>query len=393
MNEKARVGHRILIVQYAGDYAEARERLANGGSETYFAQRHSVDAIARLAALGHEVSVVVAMTASAYERALAPGLVAVGLGFASHGEGMEEAVLQYAQRFQPTHLLLRTPMTGVLRWAIGRRLDVLVTLADSFGTGFRSWAKSRWLVWLLNRPQVTWVANHGVTSSRSLVRLGVAANKVIPWDWPHVQRPEQMAPKTLPARPGAWRALFVGAVSEAKGVGDALRAIALLKAQGVAVSLDVVGAGDDFAPLASSLGIVDRVRFVGRLPNSAVIGAMRAADAVLVPSRKEYPEGFPLTIYEALCSRTPLVVSDHPMFVEKLRADTSAIIFRAGDASGLAAAVRRLFETPALYAALSSNAAAAWDDLQVPAEWSSLVEAWLRADPAIRNNAWSHRTY
>ena len=393
MNDKARVRHRILVVQYAGDYAEAWQRLANGGSETYFAQRHSVDAIARLAAIGHQVAVVVAMTDSAYERPMVPGLEAVGLGFDSHDKRMEAAVLQYAQRFRPTHLLLRTPMTQVLHWAVRRKIDVLVTLADSFGTGFRSWARHRWLVWLLNRLEVTWVANHGVTSSRSLVRLGVSANKVVPWDWPHVNRPDQMTPKTLPVRDGAWRAIFVGAVSEAKGVGDALRAIALLKAQGVAVSLDVVGAGDDFTEFASSLGIVDQVRFLGRLPNSAVIAAMRAADGVLVPSRKEYPEGFPLTIYEALSSRTPLVVSDHPMFVEKLRADVSAVIFEAGDAVGLATAVRRLFETPDLYASLSINAAAAWRDLQVPTEWSELVEAWLGADPAIRDCAWSNRTY
>ena len=71
MSESTRVGHRILIIQYAGDYAEAWQRLADGGSETYFAQRHSVDAVARLAALGHEVCVVVAMTTSAYERTMA----------------------------------------------------------------------------------------------------------------------------------------------------------------------------------------------------------------------------------------------------------------------------------------------------------------------------------
>ena len=141
MNEKTRVGHRILIVQYAADCAEASERLADGGSETYFAQRHSVDAVARLASLGHEVSVVVAMTASACEKTMAPGLVAVGLGFNSHDrKGMETAVVRYTQKFLPTHVLLRTPMVKVLHWAVRRRIDVLVTLADSFGIGFKSWA-------------------------------------------------------------------------------------------------------------------------------------------------------------------------------------------------------------------------------------------------------------
>jgi len=33
---------------------------------------------------------------------------------------------------------------------------------------------------------------------------------------------------------------------------------------------------------------------------------MAEADAVLIPSRRTYPEGFPKTINEGLCSRTPL---------------------------------------------------------------------------------------
>ena len=40
---------------------------------------------------------------------------------------------------------------------------------------------------------------------------------------------------------------------------------------------------------------------------------MSAHDIVIVPSRHDYPEGLPMTIYEALAMRTPLVVSDHPM--------------------------------------------------------------------------------
>jgi len=41
---------------------------------------------------------------------------------------------------------------------------------------------------------------------------------------------------------------------------------------------------------------------------------MRSADAIVIPSRHEYPEGLPLTIYEALAARTPIVASDHQCF-------------------------------------------------------------------------------
>ncbi|NEQ88464.1 MAG: glycosyl transferase family 1, partial [Moorea sp. SIO2I5] len=39
---------RLLIIQYAGDYREAFERLANGGPETYYAQKYSVDSVAEI---------------------------------------------------------------------------------------------------------------------------------------------------------------------------------------------------------------------------------------------------------------------------------------------------------------------------------------------------------
>jgi glycosyltransferase involved in cell wall biosynthesis len=105
---------------------------------------------------------------------------------------------------------------------------------------------------------------------------------------------------------------------------------------------------------------------------------MREHDAVLVPSRHAYPEGLPMTIYEALCARTPLLVSDHPMFAGKVVHETSALVFRASDPLSLAQQATRLSRDAELYKRLSCESAAAWQALQCPVTWGELLTRWLR---------------
>lgn len=368
---------RLLVVQYAGDYRATFRALAAGGDETYFAQRYSDDAIAAYAARG-DVVVVALMTPEAYDERLPNGVRAVGFG--PQGHLSEDAVVALAAELEPTHLLLRAPMVGLLRWGIAARCDMALTLADSFnGTGLRSWWRHRRLSRLLNHPQVRWIGNHGVSSSQGLVSIGVSAAKVVPWDWPHDRSPDPIEPKAAPAPGSPWRLLFVGAVSELKGVGDLLRGAAELVRSGRAVDVSIVGSGEleQFQALAAALGITEQVTFVGRVPNKAVVALMREADLVVVPSRTDYPEGFPLTIYEALSARTPIVASDHPMFRQHLRDGDTAAVFPSGDASKLAGAVTRLMDTPALYEQLSIRSAATWHSLQIPVKWADFISAWI----------------
>ena len=58
------------------------------------------------------------------------------------------------------------------------------------------------------------------------------------------------------------------------------------------------------------LQIKDCVEFLGIVPTQTLEPLMRESDLVLVTSRHEYTEGFPLTIQHALRTRTPIVASD-----------------------------------------------------------------------------------
>jgi glycosyltransferase involved in cell wall biosynthesis len=151
------------------------------------------------------------------------------------------------------------------------------------------------------------------------------------------------------------------------------------------------GAVEQFRVMARERGVEDRVDFLGVVPNRSVIELMRSADAVVVPSRHEYTEAFPLTIIEALTCRTPLVVSDHPMFRDRLQDDVSALFFPAGQANELAARVTRLFGDPALYRSLSENSAAAWEALRIPVGLAELFTRWLEDTPESREWLREHR--
>lgn len=377
------------MLQYAGDYGDAFERFAAGGDETYYAQRYSVDFVGALRQKIDDLTVICNRTPAPYNKLLANGVRAIGAGSSGSVNVGELAALAVAQN--PTHVTIGFPDRKLFAWAIQSRLKILGLLADSFNsTKLKEKFKGFLLARQLNHPLVAWVGNHGENSARSLQAIGVNPNKIIPWDWPHSMRPDDLTPKSHPDSKQPFKLVYVGSVIAAKGVGDILDAMPQLQSQGVAVRLKVAGRGDldTFKARATKLGIADHVEFLGLVPHKQVVHLMREADAVVVPSRHEYPEGFPMTLYEAMCSRTPIVASDHPMFLGKLRHQINAMIFPARQATALAHAIKTLQTDASLYQALSQASAEAWQQLQIPVKWGELIERWLFDSP--ENRQWLH---
>ena len=138
--------------------------------------------------------------------------------------------------------------------------------------------------------------------------------------------------------------LFVGRLVEGKRPGDALEAVAELRASVPGVSLYFCGDG----PLAGTLrgqavehGIEDSVTFLGHVPHGEMPRVYRSADVLVLPSRAE---GFPRTVIEALASGVPVVTSD----LDQLE----ATVERAGETVPVGE-VRRLVE--ALYDLLADE--------------------------------------
>ena len=137
---------------------------------------------------------------------------------------------------------------------------------------------------------------------------------------------------------------------------------------------------DSWRRRAQALGIADQVDFLGMIPNGEVRREMHAADFVIVPSHHSYAEGLPNTIYEALASRSVLIISDHPAFAGRLRPQEDTLVFPAENPRALADCLAEATRSKDLYHRISQNSENAHDSLYMGMEWTALVSAFLR-DP------------
>lgn len=169
--------------------------------------------------------------------------------------------------------------------------------------------------------------------------LRLEATSVVP---PGVD-PVAFAPQ--PVRPWAWRVACVGRVEPVKGIATAIEALAGLPE----ARLTVRGDGDaahraELSALAGRLGVTSRVAFEPAGPPP--LDAYAAADAVLFPVVWEEPFG--LVPLEAMSAGRPVVATGTGGSAEYLRGGDNALLTPPGDATALAAAVRRLAAEPAL---------------------------------------------
>lgn len=113
----------------------------------------------------------------------------------------------------------------------------------------------------------------------------------------------QQTPYCYPA--GALHVVMVGRLAHEKGIDRALRALACVRGQGIAVMLHLVGSGpkeQELRALAQSLSLADAVIFHGSQSNPYRF--MRNADLLLMTS---FHEAAPMVIDEACCLGLPVL--------------------------------------------------------------------------------------
>ncbi len=145
-----------------------------------------------------------------------------------------------------------------------------------------------------------------------------------------------------------WRLAYIGRVVEQKGVRTAIEALTRLPAQ---ATLRIVGEGDaayrrELERLAASLGVADRVCFDPPQSGAQLIGAYRAADVIVFPV--QWAEPFGLVPLEAMALGRPVVATGRGGSGDYLADGENSLLFTAGDASALAAALDRLAGDPDL---------------------------------------------
>lgn len=152
--------------------------------------------------------------------------------------------------------------------------------------------------------------------------------------------------------------LSLGRLSPEKGLDLLLRAFARLCPELPQALLVIAGEGglhQSLAALAAELGISARVHFAGYV--AAADSLLAAVQLLAQPS---WTEGMPMTVLEAMRRGTPVVataVGAMPELLGPQQGEGAAgVLIAVGDEQALAAAIRRLLQSPAEALALGQQA-------------------------------------
>jgi glycosyltransferase involved in cell wall biosynthesis len=137
--------------------------------------------------------------------------------------------------------------------------------------------------------------------------------------------------------------------------------------------LRLVVAGDgpereNLERLARTLGIEDRVTFLGAVSPVRVAGLLKAADAFVLNS---VSENFPHSVLEAFAAGAPVVAPATGGIPEAVTNNENGLLFPPDDSEGLKNAVARLFSEPGLRAALVEGGR---QTLRRRFQWDALVD-------------------
>jgi glycosyltransferase involved in cell wall biosynthesis len=210
--------------------------------------------------------------------------------------------------------------------------------------------------WIFSLPESVVVLG---TASRRFVteELGVPAGQV---EILNNGVPEPVHPREMAAAGAARRVLFVGNLSERKGVSDLLHALALPALRSAALEVTLAGGGDvaGYEAKARQLGIDAFVRFEGWVGQQKVAQLMARSDVLILPS---YDEGLPLVILEALANGLAVVCTPVGEIDSVLTDGVNACFIKPGDIHGIAQALNKVLDEPALMETLGRNGRALYE--------------------------------
>lgn len=124
--------------------------------------------------------------------------------------------------------------------------------------------------------------------------------------------------------------LFLGRLHPKKGCDLLIQAFARLAEQAsqhvlVMAGPDQVGWRADLEAIARTCGVADRVRWPGMISGDQKWAALRAAEALVLPSHQE---NFGVVVAEALACGTPALISDKVNIWREIAADGAGLVCR-----------------------------------------------------------------
>jgi len=156
----------------------------------------------------------------------------------------------------------------------------------------------------------------------------------------------------------------VGRLVEKKGIDTLIKAVSLMKQQGLAVELNIAGSGPLEAELkecvlSCSLTMSD-VHFLGALDHTEVAGFITSLDAFVLPCQKDSNgdmDGIPVVLMEAMLSGVPVISTEISGIPELIINKETGLLVMPGDEKELAIAISNLIDDDDLKNSMIINAA------------------------------------
>ena len=151
------------------------------------------------------------------------------------------------------------------------------------------------------------------------------------------------------ATAGRLKALTVSRIDPRKGLRKLPEAIARLVADGLDISLDIVGPtigmiGDEERDAirrdAAERGVEDRVQLVGAVPLDQLMSLYRDYDFFILPTQPG--EGIPRVLLEAMANGLPIVTTDVSGITSLIADGANGVLIPDASPESVAAAVKRL---------------------------------------------------
>ncbi len=193
-----------------------------------------------------------------------------------------------------------------------------------------------------------------VASSFTRQTLAEASNlrapvQVVPYGAPPV--PVREPPSLMERRPGPLRVLFVGILSQRKGVSYLLEAAASL---GPHIELTLLGTKPT-ADCPALDAAVRAHRWIPTLPHAGVLAEMERQDVLVFPSLFE---GFGLVILEAMSRGLPVITTAHTAGPDLIEDGVDGFLVPIRDAAAIAEKLETLYRDRGRLAAMRESARA-----------------------------------
>lgn len=358
---------RIVVANW-----QDRENPRAGGAEIHL---HAV--FGRLAALGHQVTLVTSGWPGAPPRVTLDGMRVHRTGGRHSYLLSAPPLLRRILRDDPPHVLVEDLNKVPLFSPLWSPVPVLLLVHHLFGrVAFQEASFPLALAtWLLERPiSPVYARVPTVAVSRSTAQ-DLEARGLSPRRISVIPNGVDVAGFS-PAPPGGRfpepTILYLGRLQRYKRVDLILHAVARLRGQGMEARLLVGGKGEHRAALEAlrdRLGLGHQVEFLGFVSEEEKRELLRRSWVHVLASPKE---GWGISVLEAAACGTPSVASDSPGLRDSVRDGETGLLVPHGDVGELADAVARLLRDGDLRESMGERARV----LSEEHDWDGVARRW-----------------